>query len=388
MHKMPIKPRKPTKNPSFLSHEFVIQNHADIVSCVAMVFVIGLMIQATSALAYTFIGVHHNVTLSPEDQDSIDKPSDILYTYGLKDLCAIFFYSLICIVMHAILQEYFLDKVTKKLHLSKAKHSTFNESGQLLVFYLISIVWGIDIILRQNLLLNVTSLWEGYPHSALVFTFKFYFIFQLSYWVHCYPELYFQKVKRDEISDRIQYATLGIAAVSAIYLLNLNRVGICLLTLHYMSEALYHVARIVDYLDKDDNGSKGIHLAASGMFVLVRLGSIILSVLTFWYGLALSDNQVISVPEGNFNTQTVRLSVLASICIIQAYFMWHFITEQLQQMREQNALYAASRPKPKTEKKVPAKKSKKEEKREDDDLPEVDQNTKKTLRTRAATKAK
>ena len=131
-------------------------------------------------------------------------------------------------------------------------------------------------------------------------------------------------------------------------------------------------------------------MAASAMFVLVRLGSIILSVLTFWYGLALSDNQVVNVSEGNFNTQTIRfvsiplhtavlcksfciflwnsfqlllayrLSVLASICIIQAYFMWHFITEQLQQMREQNALYAASRPKPKTEKKIASKKSKKE----------------------------
>lgn len=370
MHKIPLKPRKQTKNPSFLSHEFFIQNHADIVSCIAMVFVIGLMIQATSSLAYIFIGIHHNVTLSPEVQDSAEKQTDTLYTYGPKDLCAIFFYSLICIVMHAILQEYFLDKITKKLHLSKAKHSKFNESGQLLVFYFISIVWGIDIILRQNLVLNITSLWEGYPHSALMFTFKFYFIFQLSYWLHCYPELYFQKVKRDEISDRVQYATLGIFAVSAIYLLNLNRVGICLLTLHYLSEALYHVARIVEYLDKDDNGSKSIHLAASAMFVLVRLGSIILSVLTFWYGLALSDNQVINVAEGNFNTQAVRLAVLASICAIQAYFMWNFITEQLQQMREQNVLSATSRPKNKL--KTASKKVKKEEKREDDDLPEVD----------------
>jgi len=34
-----------SKNPPILSHEFVIQNHADIVSCVAMVFVIGLMVQ-------------------------------------------------------------------------------------------------------------------------------------------------------------------------------------------------------------------------------------------------------------------------------------------------------------------------------------------------------
>jgi translocating chain-associated membrane protein 1 len=43
---MVVKPRKSsTKNPPILSHEFVIQNHADIVSCVAMVFVVGLMFQ-------------------------------------------------------------------------------------------------------------------------------------------------------------------------------------------------------------------------------------------------------------------------------------------------------------------------------------------------------
>lgn len=41
-----IKGRKSsTKNPPILSHEFIIQNHADIVSCIAMVFVVGLMIQ-------------------------------------------------------------------------------------------------------------------------------------------------------------------------------------------------------------------------------------------------------------------------------------------------------------------------------------------------------
>lgn len=53
------------------------------------------------------------------------------------------------------------------------------------------------------------------------------------------------------------------------------------------------------------------------------------------------------------------MSVLASICAIQAYFMWNFITEQLQQMREQKALEAANRPKVKSEKKT-VKKTKKE----------------------------
>lgn len=43
---MAVKGRKTSsKNPPILSHEFIIQNHGDIVSCIAMLFVIGLMVQ-------------------------------------------------------------------------------------------------------------------------------------------------------------------------------------------------------------------------------------------------------------------------------------------------------------------------------------------------------
>lgn len=43
-----IKGRKNSnKNPPIFSHEFIIQNHGDIVSCVAMIFVTGLMIQVS-----------------------------------------------------------------------------------------------------------------------------------------------------------------------------------------------------------------------------------------------------------------------------------------------------------------------------------------------------
>ena len=35
--------RKKTKSPPLFSHEFVIQNHADILACVAILIVLGLM---------------------------------------------------------------------------------------------------------------------------------------------------------------------------------------------------------------------------------------------------------------------------------------------------------------------------------------------------------
>lgn len=67
---MAIKPgglarKTTTKNPPFLSHEFIIQNHADIVSCVAMVFVVGLMLQVG------WIGLPGHVRANPEQWDSL-----------------------------------------------------------------------------------------------------------------------------------------------------------------------------------------------------------------------------------------------------------------------------------------------------------------------------
>ena len=53
---MAIRPRRAsTKNPPFLSHEFFIQNHADIVSCVAMIFVIGLLFQVINLIVCVII---------------------------------------------------------------------------------------------------------------------------------------------------------------------------------------------------------------------------------------------------------------------------------------------------------------------------------------------
>merc|ERR1711881_402568 len=232
-----------SKNPPVLSHEFVIQNHADIVACVAMVFVVGLMFQVSSPLASLFIALHHNVSVPVEVAPG--QVQDVVnYTAGTKDMPAIFFYLLIAIVMHQIIQEYLLDRVNRKLHLSKIKHAKFNESGQLLSFYIVSLLWAGDIIMRENLF-SIRQLWEGYPHNNMTFLFKFFFIVQIAYWLHIFPELYFQKVKREDMPARIQYSTLYLLFIGAAYLLNFTRVALLLLILQYTVEAVFHACRLL-----------------------------------------------------------------------------------------------------------------------------------------------
>jgi len=382
---------KKTKNPPILSHEFVIQNHADIVACVAMVFVVGLMFQVSSPLASVFIALHHNVSAPVEIQPGVFQDFTF-YTAGIKDVSAVFFYLLISIVMHAIIQEYLLDKVNKKLHLSKVKHAKFNESGQLLAFYIVSLFWGGDIIMRENLM-SVSALWDGYPHNNMTFLFKFFFIIQISYWLHIFPELYFQKTKKEDMPPKIQYATLYLIFITASYMFRFTRLSLVLLVVHYLAEVVFHTCRILAYAEKTSISSK-LYKLGDLLFVLARLSSVILTVLTFWYGLAQApmEQQVVDMAAGNFNTGLFRLNALVAVCLLQAWLMWNFIMFQVKRMREaksfavSNAANAAKARKSEQERAKARKARKEQEEERDTDLPEVDQDTKKSLRQRVAAK--
>ncbi|XP_064085963.1 translocating chain-associated membrane protein 1-like [Macrobrachium nipponense] len=301
------------------------------------------------------------------------------YTYGSRDFAAVFFYCLISIVMHAIIQEYVLDKINRKLHLSKVKHSKFNESGQLLIFTAVSAAWAVNILINDNVITDITALWSDYPtgHAQMSFMLKFYFIIQMSYWLHCYPELYFQKTKRDEISGRVQHATLYLIFCIAAYVLNFNRVGLVLLSLRFVEEAILHICRLLYFAEKASAASTGFSVW-NVVFVMSRLASIIVAILTFHYGLAINENQVLDIATGNFNIPLVRLNALIAVCLIQAWMMWNFIHFHLRKLRERQAEALALQLKA-VEKKVKTKNKKDDSKRSSEEdvseLPEVDQQT-------------
>ncbi|CAH1155288.1 unnamed protein product [Phaedon cochleariae] len=362
-----VKPvrKSPNKNPPILSHEFIIQNHADIVSCIAMVFVVGLMVHATSPIASIFITLQHNVTLAGELP---------LYGPGIKDWACVFFYTLICIVIHAIIQEYILDKVSKKLHLSKSKLAVFSTSGQLAFFYLISSGWGIDLIFKEQYLTDIARIWSDYP-APMTFLLKLYIIVQLAYSLHEIPELYFQRIKKEEWTSKAVQSIAATVAVYVPYFLSFNRLLVCLLVLHHISELFYHGSLLIQTVDKEEKFTKWTKRVSNALQILARLGSIVLAILTLWYGLALGEQQSLDIPAGYFNTPLVRIVLLAGILLLQLYLTFNVIKMELERSRESKAAIAA--PKGKVQKKEKSKKSKKSE---ESDLPEVDQNTNKALR--------
>merc|ERR1712150_223884 len=151
-----------------------------------------------------------------------------------------------------------------------------------------------------------------------------------------------------------------------------------------MGEAVFHVCRLLSYSGIGEIARPLKHLH-DFHFVLARLASITLAVLTFWYGLALlpTEQQVIDIGNGIFNTSLFRLNALIAIGLLQAWLMWNFINFHIRRMRENAATNVSNAVANSGEKR---KKKKAAEKENDDemDLPEVDRDlgNKKTLRAR------
>ncbi|XP_069786692.1 translocating chain-associated membrane protein 2 [Narcine bancroftii] len=272
-----------------------------------------------------FISPQYNVSTTTADGDVV------YYLYGTSDFVTISFYVFITIILHAVVQEYALDKLNKRLHLSKVKHSKVNESGQLVVLHLVSSVWGLYIIVSEGYASSPSSLWEGYPHSRLSFQMKFFYLCQISYWVHMLPELYFQRVRKEEIPRQLLYIALYLLHITGAYLLNLTRLGLVLLLLQSVAELVFHSGRLLYFTN--ENNQRLFNLWAV-VFVLTRLMTLTLAVLVIGFGLSGVEHQTLDVDKGIFNTLPIRLVTLPMICAPQAWMMWRFINFQLRRWRQ------------------------------------------------------
>ncbi|KAF4013478.1 hypothetical protein G4228_004750 [Cervus hanglu yarkandensis] len=269
--------RRRTKSYPLFSQEFVIHNHADIGFCLVLCVLIGLMFEVTAKTAFLFILPQYNVSMPTADGETVH------YHYGPKDLVTVLFYIFIAIILHAVVQEYILDKISKRLHLSKVKHSKFNESGQLVVFHLSSVIWCFYVVVTE------------------------------------------------EIPRQLQYICLYLIHIAGAYLLNLSRLGLILLLLQYSTEFLFHTARLCHFAD--ENNEK-LFNAWAAVFGVTRLFILTLAVLAIGFGLARMENQAFDPEKGNFNTLLCRLCVLLLVCAAQAWLMWRFIHSQLRHWRE------------------------------------------------------
>ena len=321
---------KPT--PPVFSQEFLIQNHADIISVVCIIILLGLMFQPTYTLASVFVSPQYmenatNITVDAELLKVDPKLGVRSYVYGKgwRDLYTIFFYSCVCTVLHAVIQEYVWERISRKFRLSNTCSAKFYETGILTAFYLMSAVWGLMIIIEENMASNPSVLWVGYHdnHVNMPFITKFYFLIQLAYWTHCYPELYFLKVPNTFIPSRLKLYTVTLVFSAISYYLSLQRFAVCLLTMESISEVIANLAKLAHYLNNDEKAVFIFRRIWAPIFCIVRIASVLLAVLVLYHGFG-SQNVSIQTRLGTL-IPTIILQISMSYVAFRA---WRSVTKE------------------------------------------------------------
>lgn len=221
-----------------------------------------------------------------------------------------------------------------------------------------SFLWGVDVIIRENYFGKISQLWDNYPIHPMSFLHKLFFIIQLAYYFHMLPEIYFQRVKKEDQQPKIIHSICSFSFIALAYFLSFQRIALVLLTLHYLSEIVSHIFQMIGIFDREEKLVK-LNVIDKLFFVVTRFATMVLAVLALFYG-----------ESGEYSARC--FVALLGIFTLQGYLVFQFINELLKEKRA--TLVEQSQSKKKAGK---SEKTKKERKRESD-LPEADQDSKKS----------
>ncbi|RDD42117.1 Translocating chain-associated membrane protein 1-like 1 [Trichoplax sp. H2] len=327
-------------SPPVLSHDFVIENHADILSVVCIIIVCGLLFKVTNPFCSSFVSLQYNIT---HYNNETGRAISTAFTYGLRDLLTVFFFTLMVIIFRAVEQEYVIDKFIKKTRLSKVKQHKYVESCNLFVFYIVSVAYGVDILTKERWVLNdsIHGLYKDYPHTEMSFAVKMFYLLQFAFWLHNFCELYLLKAKKEEITPRVIFYSLNLIFTEAAYILNFSRLGLVCILGHYVVQIVFHASRLLVYFGKVKQGSSGLTVW-SYLYPFIRFDTVALCGWIFLFALPGEESALTSTGQGNFNQPIVRYAAIGCISALQIYMLMKFYAVISKYTRDQKEAEAAS----------------------------------------------
>jgi len=238
--------KKKNDNPPILSHDFVIINHGDIFATLLLLVFAGSISQFNiSSLCNTLLFLNNEAnTTNPRE----------FFTKSSFDYVQSLFYVTVMIVVHCIYQEYFIDKVIKKLKNSTPqKRQSTNEAFLLFLWHAFNASWVASIMFSKsssNSSFSEAFNFSGYPHDKLLpYSVKFFFILQLSHWLHTLPELYLSRATKHQYKPAFKSCFIYCTLFCISYELYLWKLTLVLTLFDSLPKSFFHLARLFKYYE-------------------------------------------------------------------------------------------------------------------------------------------
>ena len=131
--------------------------------------------------------IHKFIFLSHESPREAGSATDlpIQYAKGRWDFAFVSFYTIVLSFTREFIMQKFLRPMARHYGLNtRAKQSRFMEQMYTAIYFGFTGPWGLYVMSRTPMwYFNTRAMYEGFPHKTSEGVFKFYYLFQASYWL-------------------------------------------------------------------------------------------------------------------------------------------------------------------------------------------------------------
>lgn len=324
--------QKVDKDPPILSQEYFLQNQADLVSSLCLLIVSGFLFKPTKDFSAKFVTVQHSVTnITEEDSDE-----KAMYGLGRADICMTLFYALFCIACHAVENDYIWEKLARRLHLSKTKTAEFMEQGSVGPFHLAIVIGAFYVFIKEGIFSDLGSIWENTPVDSMPMFIKYYWIVVMGFVVHLFPEMYFMRVKQEDMPNKIIGYTAYLLPIVGAYLTGLVYPATIILVIHCAAEMLRAISDVLECTG-NESFSQPMYRIWSVGFIIARNSIAAITVVSFFKLKSKTPDQISQL---RFVSCSLVLLILLGL---QLYLGWKFVQTVLTWRRSAKEVASAQK---------------------------------------------
>ncbi|KAJ1658916.1 Sphingosine N-acyltransferase lag1 [Dispira simplex] len=255
----------------------------------------------------------------------INAQGETLYEKGTDDVYFVLFWIIASTFLRAFVMNCLLEPLANWRRMENgSKTQRFCEQGWSFVYYTSSWPLGMYIMYNSDYWLDTRHFWIGYPHLAMPWLFKFYYLSQIGFWLQQFFVLHVEKRRKDYV-EMFFHHILTNTLLIATYYTNFTRVGNTVLSIMDFADIFLSFAKMMRYL-------RFQKVCDVTFVIFVVVWFVTRHVLCFWIAYsAMTEPELYrefkwDPANGVFYTETVRYIFLGLFALLQLVLIfWSYL---------------------------------------------------------------
>jgi len=162
---------------------------------------------------------------------------------GREDWYLVSFMVMVLILLRVILQHSVFNRIAD---MGQCDRDKFTMQGWHFSYYTTIWIWGFIEYYNSDYFLDMPAMWDAYPQNKHTFSFKIYYLFQLSFWMQMVFVTLIEKWQKDFI-QMMAHHFITIFLIATSYFFNFVRIGHVVLVEQDLADIFLPLAKMFKY---------------------------------------------------------------------------------------------------------------------------------------------